>query len=151
MTTIKELEKTVDGLAQTVQGLAQVVEDLKPKEAVKPVQATSEDDKILFQELGGPSEPVPAEYRGAVDSVLNKSFGIHVKSELGNFTFTILVPKQYSPLSPEQWAMLHFDKRTKVITHAEGINGVKLWAEKVFNSFNPSVQGQIVADRTSSL
>ena len=54
-------------------------------------------------------------------------------------------------MSPDQWSMLHFDKRVKVIDYAEGINGVKLFVERVFNSFGPEYQAMIVADRLKSI
>ena len=143
-----ELKEEFSKLSSLVMNLA---ENLKPQEKVEIKEAIiekiDEEEKWINQELGGLSEPILSEYRGAVDIYLNKSFGIHIKSEAGRFAFTVLVPKLYSTMSPNQWAMLHFDKRIKFIDNVEGINGVKLFVESVFNSFSPEYQAMIVSDR----
>lgn len=94
--------------------------------------------------------PIPQEYREAVDTILNKQFGIHVipMSDSPRFQFNIVVPDKYSPMTPAQKAVMHFDLRPRVIDYAEGLNGVKLWAERVFENFNPETRAQIVADRS---
>ncbi len=150
MATNKELEQKVNELTDLVKGLA----DSLPKKEVsqetpKPSEPT-EDEKVVLQELGGPSEPIPGEYRGLVDVLLNKSFGIHVKSDIGSFIFTILVPKKYSIMSDEQWKMYHFDKRVKVIPNVEGLEGVKMWVDKIFSNFTPEYQSLIVSDRIAN-
>lgn len=119
-----------------------------PEPAIKPEQVEPEKVEVI---LDGPSEPVPSPYRLAVDQILNKEFGIHIKSDGGNFRFAILVPEKYSPLSPEQRKMVGVDMRPKMISNAEGENGVRLWCERVFGNFNPAVQAQIVNDRTLAM
>lgn len=153
MPTNKELEARLDKLTGLVENL---VNNLPPKEE-KPAEdapetpKTPQDDELwIQQELGGPSEPIPGEFRGVVDFSLNKNFGIHIKSQGGSMVFTILVPKRYSTMSQEQWNMMHFDKRPKVIPHSEGVDGVKSWADKVFSSFSGEYQALIVADRIAN-
>lgn len=148
MATNKELEAKVDKLTGIVEAL---VNNLPKKEEVKAPEPADDEAKWELQELGGPSDPIPSEYRGLIDVQLNKNFGIHVKSGMGNFQFTILVPKKYSTMSDEQWKMLHFDKRVKVVPISEGLEGVRLFVEKVFNSFNPEYQAMIVADRIANV
>ena len=155
MTKIDELDEKLDKLAAVVEALVGNLPKAPAQVDVPPPNPqTDEDkdeDKWVDQELGGPSEPLPSEYRGVIDTILNKEFGIHVKSDLGNAVFTILVPKKYSTMSDEQWKMSHFDRRARVIPNVEGLEGVKLWADKVFSSFGPEYQAMIVADRIRSI
>lgn len=95
------------------------------------------------------SAPVPQEYREVVDSVLNRYFGIRLlpRADAPMFEFTIVVPDKYSQATDEQKRMVGGDIRPKVLTLADGVNGVRLWAETVFKNFNPEIRGQIVEDR----
>ena len=147
MPTKKEFDELKEDIKKLNGLVLNLAENLKPKEKETIIDKIDEEEKWINQELGGPSEPILIEYRGTVDIYLNKNFGIHIKSEAGRFAFTVLVPKLYSTMSPDQWAMLHFDKRIKFIDNVEGINGVKLFVESVFNSFNPEYQAIIVSDR----
>lgn len=142
-----ELEQKVDGLTVLVKGLV----DALPKKEETKKETITEDETFVLNELGGPSEAFPVEYRTIVDAQLNKSFGIHVKSDVGGFIFTLLVPKKYSIMSDEQWKMSHFDKRVKVIPNVEGTEGVKIWVDKVFSSFSPEYQSLIVSDRIANI
>jgi len=96
--------------------------------------------------------PIPFEYRQIVDTILNSKFGIDIdydEVEIGRFRFTIIVPKEYSSLTPEEEKMLGgVDLRPKAIPIPEGANGVRDWANRVFGSFNQEVKAKIVADRT---
>ena len=87
--------------------------------------------------------PIPFEYRGIVNDVLNKNFEIRLEPQPDSpsFVFTIVVPKEYSSLPQGE------DIRPKVIQFSDGVNGVRLWAEKVYNNFSPEVQARIAADR----
>lgn len=148
--TNKELEAKLEKLTGVVETLVNNLPKKEEKAVLEPAKPEDNEEKWASQELGGPSDPIPSEFRGCVDVHLNKAFGIHLKSMGGSFMFTILVPKKYSTLSEEQWKMLHFDKRVKVVSNAEGVEGVRLWAERVFNSFTPEYQSLIVADRLST-
>jgi len=93
--------------------------------------------------------PVPTEYRGIVNQLLNQDFGIKIEPADGSsFLFTVIVPDKYSPTTLAQRKMLGGnDIRPKVITHVEGENGVRLWTERVFNNFNSEIKAAIIADR----
>jgi hypothetical protein len=145
--TNAELEQKVSKLTELVETL---VNNVPKKEIVPQETPKSEDESIVIRELGGPSENFPYEYRAVVDRILNKNFGIHVKSDIGSFIFTVLVPKKYSSMTDEAWKVYHFDKRVKVIPNVEGIEGVKMWVDKVFSSFTPEYQSLIVADRVAN-
>lgn len=96
---------------------------------------------------------VPSELRNIVDEVLNKNFKVTVEAATDSptFMFTIYVPEKYSMQTEEQRKMLQGDRRPRVISNAEGPSGVRQWAEKVYSSFNPEIQAQIVGDRISAL
>ena len=142
---LEQLVSRLDALEQKIDKKPEVQPEVKEEHPEVP-----ESSDALNIALDGPSEPVPPEYRGIVDQVLNKSFGIHVKSDIGRFKFTILVPEKYSSLSSGQRQIMKFDMRPRVITFAEGPNGVRLWCEKVFNNFDPSMQAIIVSDRIAN-
>lgn len=96
-----------------------------------------------------PKYPTPPDFVDTVDIILNKSFGIRCEplKDSPAFKFTITVPEKYSPMTPAQKEMLHADTRSKVITYADGVNAVRLQAERVFNSFDKDTQFRIVEDR----
>lgn len=93
--------------------------------------------------------PVPDDYRKVVDIALNQHFGIEVEphTDAPLFDFKIIVPDRYSSISEGYKQMYKRDVRVKVIDYATGVNGVKLYAESVFKSFNPEVQALIAIDR----
>lgn len=95
------------------------------------------------------SVPVPIDYRLIVDSILNKNFGIEINpaSDRPLFEFSIIVPKKYSNAPPAHWTMYGMDKRIKMISYAEGNNGVRDWTERVFKNLNQEIQALVVADR----
>ena len=132
--TNKELEIKVNELTALV---ASVVGKLPKVEPSIPLENKIENV------LGGQSDPVPHDYRVAVDELLNKDFGIHVKASTGlpTFKFTVLVPKKYSK-EPE------YDVRPRVITYAEGLSAVKDWCERVLSTFEPGLKQQIISGRT---
>lgn len=165
MPTNKELESRINKMEGLLEQIAEALpkKEEKVEEVVEakptPVadyfkfsfaQDNKEEEKWFEQELGGTTDPVPSEIRGIVDTLLNKHFGIHMKSNSGSMAFTILVPRKYSTMSHGQWEMLHFDKRVKAISHVEGMEGVKGWVDKVFSSFTPEMQALIVADRVAN-
>ena len=96
-----------------------------------------------------PVYPVPLEYNKLVNDILNKSFGVRItpRSDAPLLEFSIIVPDKYSNMPPAQREVMKEDIRPKVITMAEGVNGVKDWCERVYKNFNPEIQAMIVADR----
>ena len=134
-----------------LEALEKAVAALTPAPPVRELKSEAQlsaDDVTLA--LDGPSEPIPSNYRGVVDQALNKDFGIHLKSTGPQVRLTILVPKKYTSLNEEQLRMMKFDMRPRMIDNAEGENGVKLWADRVFSSFNSAIQSLIVNDRITN-
>ena len=137
-------EPTLNDVLKIVKELTLEVQELKRVKEVKEVEKVVEPVKEAEQKY-----PIPQEYREIIDQTLNKHFGIEIKpmSDSPSFLFTIVVPKKYSNLSKDEFEMRGADLRTRVVTYAEGINGIKLWADKVFDNFVPELKAQIIADR----
>lgn len=133
MKTIKELEEKLNKLTEVVMTLVEKLPTKLVEAAPKPM--------TIERLLRGQSDPVPSNYRLAVDEILNKKFNIHVKAsaDVPTFKFTIIVPADYTKQP--------FDLRPKVITYAEGLLGVKEWCERVFKTFDEQVRQRITADR----
>ena len=90
-----------------------------------------------------PDYPIPAEYKDIVELTFNKSFGVRLEpmTDTPAFLFSIVVPKKYSKVTSGE------DIRPKVITYSDGVSGVRLWSDKVFNNFDGDTQSLIVQDR----
>ena len=93
--------------------------------------------------------PVPVDYVETVDLVLNKSFQIKCEplKDSPAFIFTVTVPDKYSSLPAPHRSMGLKDDRVKVITYSDGVTGVRLWCEKVYNLFDKDTQFRITEDR----
>ena len=136
-----ELLEKLDKLQEAITVLAEQI-------AVKEVEVKKESSR---EEIRTIEElfPVPSEYMHIAQQTLNKEFTIQVTplSDSPAFQFTIVVPDKYSHISDEYRRMYKADLRPKVISYSDGAQGVRAWCERVFNSFNPTDQAMIVADR----
>lgn len=149
MPTNKELGAQVDQLTKLVATLVdklpqnEVKIDNKAETVVVKTETTGEDR--LNRILGGRSNPIPEDYRAAVDEILNKEFGIHLLALSGQpaFKFTVLVPQKYTKEAP-------YDVRPKVITYADGTNGVKSWCEKVLGTFSEEIRARVIKERSEN-
>ena len=145
-----DLLNVLSELAQSVKGLTERVEGLeKPKEEVKeeaPAETTA--DTVTISET---SFPIPVEYKETIESVLNRGFGIKIEplADRPAFILTIIVPEKYSNMSQEQKDTFKADLRSKVISYAEGTNGVRVWAEGVYNNLGPEIQAIVTQDRVN--
>lgn len=145
------MAKTKD---ETIAELRAELKDLKTTLAtpieIKPTEEKTEEKKpFILDVLNAPEEPIPLDYRSLVDTLLNRHFGIKIvsKRDLPAFEFIVIVPEKYSTVTEGYKAVYKFDIRSKVITYAEGINGVRDWCEKVWKSFTPELQAQISMER----
>ena len=107
--------------------LKEVVASLSPV-PVEPVKVVSK-------------YPVPEEYRNEVNHILNQKFGVELtpRIDIPSFEFNIIVPAEYGNTEN--------DIRLKVISNAEGVLGVRIWAERVLDSFSPDVKSRIALER----
>lgn len=152
-------KEILEKISETLEDLTNRIEKLENKEKEIKVETTATTDttqvkpEIPIAQIK-PEEgfPVPLEYREIINSVLNKDFGLKIDplSDSPAFTMTIVVPDKYSNMPTDQKAIMKVDLRSKTITYAEGVNGVKMWAEQVFNNFNAETKAQIVADRITN-
>ena len=87
--------------------------------------------------------PVPIEYREIVSTILNPQFDVRIipRPNTPLFEFIIVVPKVYSTVKEGE------DLRVKVLNFAEGVNGVREYAELVYKSLQPEIQARVVADK----
>lgn len=105
------------------------------------------------EEVKAPVEdkmPVPASFTDAVNTILNNKFTVEIEysSNTPNFGFSIIVPKEYSNAGKPHWDMYKEDRRTKMISNAEGVEGVKIWVQKVYDNFDMETKSKIAADRS---
>lgn len=123
------LKVAVASLTDKVEKMVSVV----PKEEEKPVEVA----------VPVPDYPIPQEYKDIVETTLNKSFQVRLEpmTDTPAFVFTVVVPPRYSKVTSGE------DLRPKVITYSDGVQGVRLWTEKVYNNFDSGTQAKIVEDR----
>lgn len=93
--------------------------------------------------------PIPQEYREIIETTLNKEFGIELVpiSDRPAFQLSIIVPDSYSNSTAEYRKMYGGDKRTKTIDFSQGVNGVREWAEKVYNNLSQDARTKIALAR----
>lgn len=139
------LKKQEERFTKIEEALATLLksETEKVKEEVKelPKEEVKEPPKQEF--------PVPLEYQEITSTILNKKFSISVNplSDRPMFEFVVSVPKEYSNAPEPHWLTYKADLRPKVITYAEGVNGVREWIQKVFNNFDQDTRTRIILDR----
>lgn len=141
-------------LIDLVKGIDQRLQKLENKnETASEVFAKIEKKEVapITEQPKQPEYPIPLEYRQIVDSVLNSNFNIRCipSKDSPTFEFGILVPREYSNAPVPHWDTYKEDYRPKSITYAEGVTGVKMWVDKVYDNFSNEIKAKIVADRAN--
>lgn len=150
--TAEEEVSNVD-ILKALQGLTQVLVERLPQPKEENLTVSADITSTATQPVEEESDPVPFEFRQVVDEVLNKYFEVKIKNgariaeNVDGFYLTIIVPDKYSSLREEAKAVIGGDVRTKAIPYALREIGVKEWADKVWKTFPPDIQGQITEDR----
>lgn len=141
---IQSLEESTSELNDKIDKLIDIV-----SEQVKSPEPEQEEPRAEEPEVD--AFPVPPAFRGVVDEVLNDQFGVQITQmdDSPAFQLNIVVPEKYSSLKGEQLKMAGADIRSKVVSHADGVNGVREWANRVFESFNPDMKAMILADKVN--
>mgnify|MGYP001589436887 CR=1 FL=1 len=150
--------QAVDQLKEQVVSLTLKVEELNKPASVVQINPISPVVPAVTTNVNGVTNspnyyPIPPDFVETVDLVLNKNFSVKLEplKDSPAFIFTIVVPPKYSPLKdvegPNGTRITQEDIRTKVIPFSEGVNGVRLWSERVFNNFDKDTQFRIVEDR----
>lgn len=128
---------------EIIEGLVNDVEKLKlDMAALQKTPEVTVDAKPAVP-VPVPDYPVPAEYKEIIELTFNKSFGVRLEpmSDTPAFLLSIVIPPKYSKVTSGE------DLRPKVITYSDGVQGVRMWAEKVFGNFDVETQNLIVSDR----
>ena len=114
-----------------------------------PTAFTVAQKTPLVQTQTSSGFPIPLDYREIVNSVLNWKFSIDMgyHGDSASFDFSILVPQEYSNATPAHWETYKEDRRTRVVDNALGLNGVREWAQRVYNNLPPETQAKVVFDR----
>lgn len=148
----KKIVETVDDLqeAEQVSNRAELeaqIAELKAQLASK----TEAVEVAPVEEVKEPTvqAPIPSDFLECVKTSLNNKFGVEIEysSNTPNFGFSILVPKEYSNAGKPHWEMYGEDRRTRMISNAEGLQGVKQWVERVYNNFDTETKARITIDR----
>ena len=147
------LQSLSENMALLVGEIKSLKDSIQPKQETKP-QEVSNGAQINIAQVDLPvlGVPIPQEYRELVNTILNKNFGVRMeyRTDAPLFEFAIIVPDKYSNMPLPQREIQKEDFRLKVISMAEGKNGVKEWCEKVYKNFNTEIQSMIVADRLNA-
>lgn len=135
---VKDMAQKIDKLSEPEAKISKTIER-------SVTETTSETFERAYS--------VPSDYRDIIDTTLNKNFGVEVVplSDRPAFMLSILVPESYSNATKPYLEMYKKDVRPKVIYNHESLNGVKEWAEMVYNNFDLETKSRITADRINNL
>ena len=150
---LKNFEDIVQKLSKIYEILTREPEKTLEKTPVPRIL----DEKVGLMPLNTVTQqefvtPVPLDYRMLADNTLNKSFEVRVNplSDDPAFDLIISVPKKYSNAPAGHWEMYKADERHKVISYADGMNGVRQFCEQVFNNFSTETKTTIIQDRLNA-
>lgn len=148
---LKDIKRSIKELVEIAKKSAPttltVISKPKKEDKVEPVAILETKTPEVI--TTGTNYPIPYEYREVVESVLNKEFRLEITplSDKPAFQLSILVPKKYSNISPNQYDLMHEDRRSRVISFADGINGVRDWAQKVYDNLPQETKSMVVNAR----
>ena len=96
-----------------------------------------EEKKVEVLKPAEPIHPIPSDYLDLLTTILNSKFTAKIEylGDRPEFMFTIVVPDEYTNIHP--------DFRSRVISNAEGLVGVRDWVNKVYSSFDPETKAKI--------
>ena len=155
--TVSPFEERVDRLCTAMEHVAEKLDRFFEGRLSSEVPERDLSQSLTLNEIPQamalPQEmlyPVPIEFRHLTDDILNKNFGVEIapSPDSPSFNLIVIVPDKYSTISADYRRMYGRDIRPKMITYSEGVIGVRAYLEKVWSSFNPTIQALIVNDRT---
>lgn len=146
-------EDVAAAVAEAIKPLTQAISNIQADvEQLKSTPQPSGQQSKVEKYLDNSPEPVPQDFRQAVDTILNQNFGIEIDSREtpGAFGFSVLVPREYSNATQGHWETYKEDRRFKAIPRVEGIEGVKEYVNRVFNNLPQDTRTQIMIDRRAN-
>lgn len=141
---LQTLAGNISSIAAQVNTINGRLDKVEAGTSVAPTTTASSTDPILNAIPRSPAAPalpqfqlnsdaafltaVPATLLSEAKRILGDKFDFKCEpsGELPQFTFTIIVPPEYSPMKGKMP-----DLRSRVIPNVEGINGVREWCERV--------------------
>lgn len=147
-------EKKEDPIAVAITQLAGAISGLEKKldsalEVKKPIveEAKVEEEQIVEKEQE-PEAPFPTKWREIIDEVLSKDFKASVKYlDNSRFELMIMVPKEYSNATPDEWKMYKADRRVVVMENFKGSAGIKEYCEIVAKQLGQEIMYRIHNDK----
>ena len=147
--TLKDIQKELKAISTSLKKSEPLTLTATYKEVeTKKIEEVKAD--VAKAEIKPESKyPVPTDFREAIESILNKEFKVEVEplSDQPAFQLSILVPKHYSNMPPSQLNLTGEDRRSRVVSYADGVNGARAWAEKVYDNLPAETKAAIVQAR----
>lgn len=118
------LEKTIGSLADIVSELAKKPATIATPEAIK--------QEIEVKKAGPNNEPVNKFFKEKAEEILGDALERVEQQSLksGGNMFHVLIKKEKSNATPEYWAMMKEDRRSRDIGN-EGVAGVEAWCKLI--------------------
>lgn len=136
-------EQIVAGLNTLASVMKSFVEAPRPQSIPSPLNDTgaavpSAPPSPHMLDDTRPNDYIPPRWRQIVDEVLSPDFGLRVKNfdDTTDFMIDIIVPRQYSSLTPKEVELGVQDIRSRMIQRSVGENGVRQWCEKIRTNLN---------------
>lgn len=125
-----------DHLINMVSTIAQSVKDLGDAQRTVPQTATPSVTVPEVKDEEPDKTHLPPKWRELCDAVLGKDFGLNVTyPDTGKgFIVKVIVPRDKSNAPVSHWEFYKADVRSKAIGFGEGLEGVKMFYEKIKNN-----------------
>lgn len=144
---VKTPKVTLEDISNLLVGIndrLKVVEEVqRPKTATDQIQEVLDEASAPKKELDGSPQDksIPPQHKEQVENILGAQFEAwqtYEETDSAHFMLHILVPEQLSPISKETkpGRKILPDIRSRAISHAEGVNGVREWCQKVRFNLN---------------
>lgn len=135
----------LNGVADELKSMRARIEGIEAKDRPEALAISKETAKApeVVIDTTTPDSPtisyVPVNVRKVVDEILGEDFKVEVyaDSDLPQFNFSVIVPERFGTSTvmvdtkSGREAQSVEDRRSRVISNAEGVNGVREWCQKV--------------------
>lgn len=140
----KKLDAVISGLNSVAAAVSKLV-DLQTKERIEITGAPTSVESGFTPHVEDSTYPtgyMPPKYRKIVDEVLSPEFKARVQDfeDRTDFQFDVIVPSQYSSVSPTDKEKGVEDIRSRIMPRALGENGVREWCMLIRKNLNKFYQ-----------